>query len=343
MGEPCARLVVEQPDTASGTGVIYLKSRWFATHFTLSISDGFNAWTCQASPEEVSRKAFSWDYTVTQYLDQAKEHLDHQNPECTYSFTPIGDGGRKLSWTLEKDGVRLVAHWKAEKSSNPKEITSDILDCLMNGSARLSEELQRKTRSFESLKSEAAQLTAQSQKFRDLKIQFEDDIYRKFVAVLNSKKAKLRELRNAVLKVPGAGKGKENDEMVDETESDREDELDESGDEDDNDESVQKRKRSDSPEQAKDLNIETADSAATQMYSDSPPGADVSSHGKSDSPPESAPTYASKEREGPSQPPVATNPVPKISPSKVQAEAMSDAASLLGGTTYVSAPRRRRR
>ncbi|KAL2651650.1 hypothetical protein R1flu_019778 [Riccia fluitans] len=335
MEEPCTRLVVEQADSASGKGVIYVKSRWFATHFTLSISDGFNAWTCQASPEEVSRKAFSWDYTVTQYLDQAKEHLDHQNPDCTYSFTQLGEGGRKLSWTLVKDDVRLVAHWKAEMSPNPKEITCDILDCLMNGSSRLSEELLRKTRSFESLKSEASQLIAQSQKFKDLKVQFEDDIYRKFVAVLNSKKAKLRELRDLASKAPGAGKSKANDEVVEETES--EDELDESDNEGDNDEHLQKRKRVDSPGQA-----EAADSAATEMYHDSSPATDSSSHLKIDSPPEPVPTHANTEPK--SHLPKATNSIPEIlRPSNVRAGAMSDAATLLGGTTYNSAPRRRKR
>ncbi|KAG6553569.1 hypothetical protein Mapa_004482 [Marchantia paleacea] len=342
MGEPCARLVVQQPDCAGGTGVIYVKSRWFASHFCLSISDGLDAWTCQPSPEEVSRKAFSWDYTVTQYLDQAKEHLDHQNPDCTYSFTSVGDGGRKLSWTLEKDGVRLVAHWKAEKSLDPRETTCTILDCLMDGSSRLSEELQRKIRSFDNMRAEASRLTAQTQKFRDQKIQFEDDIYRKFVAVLNAKKAKLRELRAQALQMPSPSKKKDKDnEVVEETDS--EDELDESDEEGEDNESSQKKRRLEAESiAAKVENAAAADSQATELYRDSPTGDDVSSI-KREFTPAASVSNVDRNQEPEQQKHVTAEPAADVSPPKVGAEALTDATTLLGGSTYNSAPRRRRR
>ncbi|BBM98184.1 DNA-repair protein XRCC4 [Marchantia polymorpha subsp. ruderalis] len=338
MGEPCARLVVQRPDCTGGTGVIYVRSRWFASHFNLSISDGLNAWTCQPSPEEVSRKAFSWDYTVTQYLDQAKEHLDHQNPDCTYSFTSVGDGGRKLSWTLEKDGVRLVAHWKAEKSLDPRETTCTIMDCLMEWSSRLSEELQSKIKSFENMKAEATRLTAQTQKFRDQKIQFEDDIYRKFVAVLNSKKAKLRELRAEALRIPSPSKKKDkDDEVVEET--DTEDELDESDEEGKDNELSQKRRRLESTA-AEVEEAAAADSQATELYRDSPTGDEVSSIKRELDQEASASTVMTDKKQEPKHPKHVTA---EASPPKVGAEALTDAATLLGGSTYTSAPRRRRR
>ena len=37
-----------------------------------------------------------------------------------------------------RDDVELVSSWVVKKSSNPKEITCNIMDMLMDGSSRLS-------------------------------------------------------------------------------------------------------------------------------------------------------------------------------------------------------------
>ncbi|KAJ7219793.1 hypothetical protein O6H91_Y468500 [Diphasiastrum complanatum] len=81
------------------------------------------------------------------------------------------------------------------------------------------------------MKSEAEKCLAQNQRFVTEKIRFEEDIYKKFVAVLNTKKAKLRELRDALAQnAPTIKKEQEDeDDLGDDTDND--DEMDEAGEE----------------------------------------------------------------------------------------------------------------
>ncbi|XP_047937827.1 DNA repair protein XRCC4-like [Salvia hispanica] len=66
------------------------------------------------------------------------------------------------------------------------------------------EEVVWKSQSFDKLKLEAEKCLAQSEKLSSEKSEFESEIYGKFVQVLNSKKAKLRTLRNRLSKKPSA-------------------------------------------------------------------------------------------------------------------------------------------
>ncbi|KAG2728031.1 hypothetical protein I3760_01G186900 [Carya illinoinensis] len=74
------------------------------------------------------------------------------------------------------------------------------------GDGHKREEVVRKTQSFERLKVEAEKCLAQSEKINDEKVEFESAIYEKFLGVLNSKKAKLRELRGQLSNEKAAGK-----------------------------------------------------------------------------------------------------------------------------------------
>nr|GEW28378.1 DNA repair protein XRCC4 [Tanacetum cinerariifolium] len=127
----------------------------------------------------------------------SERYLGFQQPGSVYAFSDAGGGGfKRLSWTFEKEGTKLEWRWKFKPAENSKEITAGILDFLMDANIRLSEEVVMKTRSNEKLKSEAEKCLAQSEKFQNEKTEFETKIYSKFLGVLNSKKAKLRELRD---------------------------------------------------------------------------------------------------------------------------------------------------
>eukprot|EP00252_Welwitschia_mirabilis_P014041 TRINITY_DN31066_c0_g1_i1.p1 TRINITY_DN31066_c0_g1~~TRINITY_DN31066_c0_g1_i1.p1 ORF type:complete len:333 (-),score=81.55 TRINITY_DN31066_c0_g1_i1:98-1096(-) len=198
--ETCARLEIR----GSQAQVIYVKGNWFPTHFSLYITEGLHAWLCNASEKIVSDRASQWDQTVSEYLEAAKHYLGHQQPGSVYSFEETGDGSMKLSWTLEKEGTKLECRWKCDKAESNQKVICTVLDFLMDANTRQSEEVVRKTRSFERMKIEAEKCLAQSETLRNQKIEFENDIYAKFVAVLNSKKAKLRELREKCMRLEPA-------------------------------------------------------------------------------------------------------------------------------------------
>ncbi|KAM0985393.1 hypothetical protein PS2_012426 [Malus domestica] len=191
---------------------IFVKGTWFPSRFELSITDGRNAWICSASEDQVSDRAAQWDQPVSEYVALAERYLGFQHPDSVYGFADAGDGYKRLSWTFEKEGTKLEWRWKCQPSPNSKQTTAAVLDFLMDANVGLSEEVVRKTQSFERLKVEAEKCLAQSEKITNEKIEFESAIYAKFLGVLNSKKAKLRELRDKLSNKEVAGKLPEEEE-----------------------------------------------------------------------------------------------------------------------------------
>ncbi|GKB62669.1 DNA repair protein XRCC4 [Tanacetum coccineum] len=159
---------------------LFVKATWFHSHFNILITDGLNAWTCNASEDEVKERASNWDQPVSEYIDMSERYLGFQQPGSVYAFLDAGGGGfKRLSWTFEKEGTKLEWRWKFKPAENSKEITAGILDFLMDANIRLSEEVVMKTRSNEKLKSEAEKCLAQSEKFQNEKTEFETKIYSK--------------------------------------------------------------------------------------------------------------------------------------------------------------------
>lgn len=205
----CAKLSVPVEDpkavTASG-GTVFVKATWLPSRFSLAVTDGAGAWVADASDHEVRLRAEQWDQPVADYIALAERYLAFQQPGSTYSFHDAGKGQRRLAWTFERQGTKLEWRWKLQPSPNTQQTISEILDFLMDANIRLSEEVVRKTQSFDKLKQEAEKCLQQSERFNNEKAEFEQAAFSKFVAVLNSKKAKLRQLRDKVVELEPAVK-----------------------------------------------------------------------------------------------------------------------------------------
>ncbi|CAM0876139.1 unnamed protein product [Alopecurus aequalis] len=195
----CAKLLVPVEDPkAAGAGGIFVKATWLPTRFSLAVTDGAGAWVADASDAEVRLRAEQWDQPVSEYLALAERYLAFHQPSSTYSFHEAGNGNRRLSWTFEKQGTKLEWRWKLQQSPHPQQTIAEVLDFLMDANIRLSEEVVRKTQSFDKLKQEAEKCLQQSERFNNEKADFEQASFTKFVAVLNSKKAKLRQLKDKI-------------------------------------------------------------------------------------------------------------------------------------------------
>ncbi|XP_040368370.1 DNA repair protein XRCC4 isoform X2 [Rosa chinensis] len=158
---------------------IFVKGTWFDSRFDLSITDGLNAWVCHASEDAVRDRAAQWDQPVSEYVSLAELYLGFQHSDSVYGFTDAGDGHKRLSWTFEKEGTKLEWRWKCQPSPNSKETTAAVLDFLMDANVGLSEEVVRKTQSFERLKVEAEKCLTQSEKIANEKMEFETAVYAK--------------------------------------------------------------------------------------------------------------------------------------------------------------------
>ncbi|KAL9237161.1 hypothetical protein vseg_011745 [Gypsophila vaccaria] len=199
-------LKLELSDENSSKNSIFVMTTWFSTHFSLSITDGLNSWLCLATEEDVRERASQWDQTVSEYVEFAEKYLGFQQHGSVYGFSDAGNGYRRLSFTFEKEGIKLEWRWRCKPSPDIKKTTSEVLDFLMESNINLSVEVVKKNEAFEKFKAEAEKCLAQCEKLTIEKEEFESEVYAKFVNVLNSKKAKLRELRDRLSKEKAAGK-----------------------------------------------------------------------------------------------------------------------------------------
>lgn len=224
----CAKLSVAVEDPkAPGGGAIFVKATWLPTRFSLAVTDGAGAWVADASDAEVRLRAEQWDQPVAEYLALAERYLAFHQPSSTYSFHDAGNGHRRLSWAFERQGTKLEWRWKLLPSPNTQQTIAEILDFLMDANIRLSEEVVRKTQSFDKLKQESEKCLQQSERFNTEKAEFEQATFSKFVAVLNSKKAKLRQLKDKLAALESSNKAPKDDE---ENSTDRTELFDEGSD-----------------------------------------------------------------------------------------------------------------
>ncbi|EPS69900.1 hypothetical protein M569_04862, partial [Genlisea aurea] len=180
---------------------IFIKGTWFATRFDLAMTDGLQAWVCHATEEEVTERASNWDQNASDYVEFAGRYLGFQQPGSVYVVSDAENGCKRVSFTFEKEGMmKLEWRWKLQPSSNSKKTTAEMMEFLMDANIRLSEEIMWKTKAIDELKLEMEKCVEQSERLCREKIAFETEIYGKFVHVLNSKKAKLRDLRDELVK-----------------------------------------------------------------------------------------------------------------------------------------------
>ncbi|XAR49019.1 hypothetical protein NMG60_11032037, partial [Bertholletia excelsa] len=127
----------------------------------------------------------------------------------------------QLSWTFEKEGIKLEWRWKCKPSPDSKRTTAGILDFLLDANIRLRDEAAKKTQYFERLRVEAEKCLAQSEKFSNEKAEFKFVFWFHFLGFLDTKKAKLQELRDRLSKQESSRKlaQEEEEESTDTAES----------------------------------------------------------------------------------------------------------------------------
>lgn len=272
----------------------------------------------------MAERAAGWDESVAEYLQRAQLYLSHQHPDSTYAFIADGEN-RKLSWTMEKHGTKLEGKWRCEKAKDDQRTSCEILNFLMDSNVKLSDEMLRKTQSFERMKLEAEKCLQQNEQFKDAKQQFEIDIFKKFIAVLNSKKAKLREVRDKLARLEPTTSAAHQDK-----ESDLEDETDDDEGEDEDDESNDSKEKNEEGERHP-LEVTNGD-----VVTDTTGARNMPTAGASDTKSSIPTTVTNTSR---SQVAADTSQLEKPSNSGV----IDSAAALLADSIYTSAPKRRRR
>uniref|UniRef100_A0A7I4C1C3 XRCC4 N-terminal domain-containing protein n=1 Tax=Physcomitrium patens TaxID=3218 RepID=A0A7I4C1C3_PHYPA len=181
----CIRLeVLEELDMSTVKRTLFVKSVWEPTRlsptsFSLAISDGHRAWTFEGSETFVKKRAEVWDKNVSWVMDKLKLLLTVVQPGIAYHLTGMLDNHRKFSFEIQdmETNLSLTANFSLVDASDPEIVTRDLLGFLLHGNEILT-----------------------NKRFAHEKKQFEQAVYKKFVAVLNSKKIKLKELKKEIEK-----------------------------------------------------------------------------------------------------------------------------------------------
>ncbi|GBG81740.1 hypothetical protein CBR_g33918 [Chara braunii] len=133
--------------------------------------------------------------SAEEYVVEVAQYLKNQNPASQYELLPVGDGKVKLSWSFQREGFKLYARWVLHPVPDHARAICFIMDWLSHRLDSTEEALQRKHLAFEKMLAEVNETQQQSERFAAEKKALEDDLYSKFILVLNAKKEKLRELR----------------------------------------------------------------------------------------------------------------------------------------------------
>lgn len=204
----CIRLeVLEELDMSTVKRTLFVKSVWEPTRlsptsFSLAISDGHRAWTFEGSETFVKKRAEVWDKNVSWVMDKLKLLLTVVQPGIAYHLTGMLDNHRKFSFEIQdmETNLSLTANFSLVDASDPEIVTRDLLGFLLHGNEILTVDYVKKCRSFDQVLAENKALSEQNKRFAHEKKQFEQAVYKKFVAVLNSKKIKLKELKKEIEK-----------------------------------------------------------------------------------------------------------------------------------------------
>ncbi|XP_024395185.1 DNA repair protein XRCC4 [Physcomitrium patens] len=232
----CTRLEVQECiENRNLNKSLFVKSEWKPTRldpmsFFLFVSDGQRAWTFDGSESFVKERAEAWDKKPRWVMEKIQFYLSVAQPGVNYRFTKIRDLHRKLSFDVQdkESDLYLTANLSMLSASDPERITCDLLEFLHDSNCRLTESFLKKCRDYDRLRSESEVLVEQNKRFKDLKSQTQEVMYKKFVAVLNSKKAKLKELKKELEHCKDKQNVNENNDRGDTTSSsdDEEDESD---------------------------------------------------------------------------------------------------------------------
>eukprot|EP00897_Mesotaenium_endlicherianum_P004718 jgi/Mesen1/4274/ME000022S03568 len=195
----CTRIVASEEK-------VYLLVEWFEGWCNISMTDGEKAWYRKVTEAEVSERASIWDIDPKKYFrDKLQRYLSHQQ-STSYSieFNEKTDK-KKLIWELEPEQNESLGASEVLAASvlltpvpNAKAVTQKILDHFFVKNVKLDGDNWRTARNFDKMKAEYEKCLAQSERFKNEKDNLENDLFKKFVSVLNTKKAKLRELKQAL-------------------------------------------------------------------------------------------------------------------------------------------------
>nr|XP_034955936.1 DNA repair protein XRCC4 isoform X1 [Zootoca vivipara]XP_034955937.1 DNA repair protein XRCC4 isoform X1 [Zootoca vivipara]XP_034955938.1 DNA repair protein XRCC4 isoform X1 [Zootoca vivipara]XP_034955939.1 DNA repair protein XRCC4 isoform X1 [Zootoca vivipara]XP_034955941.1 DNA repair protein XRCC4 isoform X1 [Zootoca vivipara]XP_034955942.1 DNA repair protein XRCC4 isoform X1 [Zootoca vivipara]XP_034955943.1 DNA repair protein XRCC4 isoform X1 [Zootoca vivipara] len=193
---------VSDPDTTYFLQIVWQKD--LGAGFEVVLSDGRSAWTGKVPEEDISKEADDMEMEREKYIGELKKVLLFEGAladKYNFDISKGGVDGECLNFSYEKnlkDVSFRLGSLMLQKVSGPAEVISELisycLDCI-KGLHSKNEHLQKEN---ERLQSDLDDVQEQLQKCVEAKEELEMELYKRFVLVLNEKKAKIRSLQKSL-------------------------------------------------------------------------------------------------------------------------------------------------
>lgn len=221
--------------------VHFLQVTWentLGSGFVVTLTDGQSAWTGTVCESAISQEADDMAMEKEKYVDELKKALvSGAGPADTYKFNFSKESCHFSFEKNLKDVSFRLGSFNLEKVTSPGEVIRklicDCLDTIAENQAK-NEHLQKEN---ERLLRDWNDVQGRFEKCVNAKENLETDLYKRFILVLNEKKAKIRSLHKLLNEVQEQEKNIEHERETttgSEISANRDTNYDESTDEEDN-------------------------------------------------------------------------------------------------------------
>ncbi|XP_030180006.1 DNA repair protein XRCC4 [Lynx canadensis] len=176
--------------------------RTLASGFVITLTDGQSAWTGTVSESEISQEADDMAMEKEKYVDELRKVLiSGGGPADAYKFDFSKESCHFSFEKNLKDVSFRLGSFNLEKVASPAEVIRklicDCLDTISENQAK-NEHLQKEN---ERLLRDWNDIQGRFEKCVSAKEALETDLYKRFILVLNEKKAKIRSLHKLLNEV----------------------------------------------------------------------------------------------------------------------------------------------
>ncbi|XP_077594202.1 DNA repair protein XRCC4-like isoform X2 [Stigmatopora nigra] len=179
-----------------------------ASGVQLLLSDGHHAWRGEASEESVCREAAELEMSKDEYVRDLRVALTSEGSSDSYRLALLPsppDGGAALTLTYHKV-LKDISFRLGSVTLSPVEEPQEAVRSLLTYSLETGSSLERQNRELRDqnrrLRREHQRINAELKRYATRREELEAELYSRFVAVLNEKKAKICSLREKLQAMP---------------------------------------------------------------------------------------------------------------------------------------------
>ncbi|XP_008101212.2 DNA repair protein XRCC4 isoform X1 [Anolis carolinensis] len=193
---------LSEPGTTYFLQIVWEKD--LGTGFDVILTDGQSAWSGRVPKEEISREAADMEMEQKKYVEELRKvFLTEGIPSNIYNFdiSKEGTNGDCLHFSYEKklrDLSFRLGSLKLQRIPSPSEVISKLISCCLDFIVGLHAKNEHLQRENEILLNDLNEVQDQLQKCVEAKEELETELYKKFILVLNEKKAKIRNLQKCL-------------------------------------------------------------------------------------------------------------------------------------------------